>query len=78
MLLLVFGPCLQGEVKENRPVLTMVPFKERIYSVEYNSSLSILQAFSTCVAVLDSGGLFGISEGSKSFGGKTSCETILV
>lgn len=85
ILLFACDPCLQGAVQENLPVLTMASFKERIYSVEFNSSFSILQAFSTCVAVLDSGiavldsgSICGDLEASNSFTEKTFGETVLV
>ncbi|KAJ6715993.1 DUF3527 DOMAIN PROTEIN [Salix koriyanagi] len=63
--------------EENQPVFIMVPFKEGIYSVEFNTSLSTLQAFSLCIAVLDGKKLREMSESSNLFGEKTSLETIL-
>lgn len=50
--------------QENELVLSLSPFKDRIYSVEFDSSISLLQAFATCVAFLDCrrpSGLFGTS-----------------
>ncbi|KAL5580867.1 hypothetical protein UlMin_013309 [Ulmus minor] len=44
----------QGGGQEHQPVFGFSPFKEGIYSVEFNSSLSTLQAFSICTAVLES------------------------
>ncbi|XP_052186979.1 uncharacterized protein LOC127797858 [Diospyros lotus] len=44
----------QGEVPDDRPVFNLSPFKDRIFSVEFNSSLSFLQAFSICIAVINS------------------------
>ncbi|KAG2670045.1 hypothetical protein I3760_14G065300 [Carya illinoinensis] len=44
----------QDDVQVNQPFFSLAPFKDGIYSVEFNSSLSILQAFSICIAVLDS------------------------
>lgn len=38
---------------ETQPVLRLKPYKDRIYSVEFDSSISLLQAFATSVAVLD-------------------------
>ncbi|KAK9734772.1 hypothetical protein RND81_04G162500 [Saponaria officinalis] len=38
---------------DNQPVLSLVPFKDRIYSVEFSSSLSLLQAFAVSVSFID-------------------------
>ncbi|XWS71628.1 hypothetical protein CRYUN_Cryun03dG0154200 [Craigia yunnanensis] len=43
----------QEEVQDNKPFFSLAPFKDGIYSVEFNSSLSLLQAFSICIAVWD-------------------------
>ncbi|XP_021721053.1 uncharacterized protein LOC110688595 [Chenopodium quinoa] len=42
----------QGQ--DNQPVLSLAPFKERIYSVEFSSSLSLLQAFAISISFIDS------------------------
>jgi len=34
-------------------MLSLAPFKERIYSVEFNPSLSLLQAFAICISFID-------------------------
>ncbi|XP_062013220.1 uncharacterized protein LOC133729671 [Rosa rugosa] len=57
-----FELCHQGGLQENQPALSLAPFKDGIYSVEFNSSLSVLQAFSICIAVLDSRNLCEFSE----------------
>ncbi|KAF5470483.1 hypothetical protein F2P56_010996 [Juglans regia] len=44
----------QDDVQVILPFFSLAPLKDGIYSVEFNSSLSILQAFSICIAVLDS------------------------
>ncbi|KAM7522119.1 hypothetical protein LguiA_012021 [Lonicera macranthoides] len=44
----------QGEVLNEKPVFSLSSFKNGIFSVEFNSALSLLQAFSICIAVLDS------------------------
>ncbi|XWS53064.1 hypothetical protein CRYUN_Cryun11dG0125700 [Craigia yunnanensis] len=44
----------QGEVQDNKHFFSLAPFKDGIYSVEFNSSLSLMQAFSICIAVWDS------------------------
>lgn len=44
----------QVGVHQNGPIFSMCLFKNAIYSVEFDSSLSPLQAFSICIAVLNS------------------------
>ncbi|XP_060175214.1 uncharacterized protein LOC132605947 [Lycium barbarum] len=39
--------------EDNKPVLSLSTFKDGIYSVEFSSSLKVLQAFSICIAVLN-------------------------
>lgn len=39
--------------QDNHPVLSLAPFKERIYSVEFSSSLSLLQAFAVSISSID-------------------------
>lgn len=43
----------QGEVISERPFFSLSPLQEGIYSVEYNSSLSLLHAFSICISVME-------------------------
>ncbi|XP_044473285.1 uncharacterized protein LOC123201798 [Mangifera indica] len=43
---------LQGRTQQNKPILSLVPLNKEIYSVEFNSSVSLLQAFFVCVTVL--------------------------
>ncbi|CAN4098806.1 unnamed protein product [Withania somnifera] len=43
----------QGE-QESAPVFSLSRFKDGIFSVEFSSSLKLLQAFSICIAVLNS------------------------
>ncbi|PQM32803.1 uncharacterized protein Pyn_35508 [Prunus yedoensis var. nudiflora] len=66
----------QGGLQENQPTFSMSPFRDGIYSVEFSSSLSILQAFSICIAVLDRN-LCEFSESRNSLEEKTSGESIL-
>lgn len=68
----------QGGLQENQPTFSMSPFRDGIYSVEFSSSISILQAFSICIAVLDSWNLCEFSESRKSLEEKTSGESILM
>ncbi|CAA7038083.1 unnamed protein product [Microthlaspi erraticum] len=43
----------QGGLQDNnnQPYLGFTPYREGVYAVEYNTSLSLLQAFSICIAV---------------------------
>lgn len=49
------------------PVFSMSSFKDGILSVEFNSSLSFIQAFSTCIAVLSCRKPYELSDFSKPF-----------
>lgn len=42
----------QGGLHDNnkQPFLSFTPYREGVYAVEYNTSLSLLQAFSICIA----------------------------
>ncbi|XP_076947737.1 uncharacterized protein LOC143619770 [Bidens hawaiensis] len=44
----------QGEFQNKRPVFSLSPLKEGIFSIDYNSSLSPLQAFSICISYVES------------------------
>ncbi|KAA8518970.1 hypothetical protein F0562_016256 [Nyssa sinensis] len=52
----------EGEAQENRPIFSLAPFKKGIYSVEFETSISLLQAFSICIASISSQKSFDISE----------------
>ncbi|KAL4558186.1 hypothetical protein LXL04_036384 [Taraxacum kok-saghyz] len=43
----------QGEVISEKSFFSLSPLKEGIYSVEYDSSLSLLHVFSICISVLE-------------------------
>ncbi|KAJ0088937.1 hypothetical protein Patl1_31750 [Pistacia atlantica] len=43
---------LQGGTQQSKPMLSLVPLNKEIYSVEFNSSVSLLQAFFVCITVL--------------------------
>lgn len=45
---------IQGETQQNRPVFSLVPLKDGIYRIEFNASITRLQAFFICVAVMSS------------------------
>ncbi|KAI3694649.1 hypothetical protein L1987_77617 [Smallanthus sonchifolius] len=44
----------QGEFQNKRPIFSLSPMKEGIFSIDYNSSLSPLQAFSICISYVES------------------------
>ncbi|GMP50955.1 hypothetical protein CsSME_00017366 [Camellia sinensis var. sinensis] len=52
----------QGGARGNTPIFSLAPFKKGIYSVEFSASISLLQAFSVCVAVITSQKSFDFSE----------------
>ncbi|GLT66973.1 hypothetical protein SLA2020_393110 [Shorea laevis] len=68
----------EGGLQENRPFFRMASFKNGIYSVEFNSSLSHMQAFSICIAVWDSRRFCELSGSINSFEEKTSLGTMLM
>ncbi|KAK2972251.1 hypothetical protein RJ640_014309 [Escallonia rubra] len=45
---------VQGGHQENKPLFSLSPLKNGLYSVEYNASISLLQAFSVCVVSITS------------------------
>ncbi|KAL3531752.1 hypothetical protein ACH5RR_005273 [Cinchona calisaya] len=50
---------IQGrEGKRSQRILSLAPFKDGFYSVEFNASVSFLEAFSICVAVITSQEMF--------------------
>lgn len=55
----------------------MALFKDGIYSIEFNSSLSVLQAFSVCIALLESRKRNGKWEDQNLSVGKSLGETTL-
>ncbi|XP_038706400.1 uncharacterized protein LOC120001944 isoform X2 [Tripterygium wilfordii] len=67
----------QGGEQGNDPALTLEPFEEGIYSVEFNPSLSLLQAFAVCLAVIDSRKPCELSESSVLVEEKTYVENTM-
>nr|GLL42970.1 uncharacterized protein LOC109163781 [Ipomoea trifida] len=67
----------QGEDQENKPALRLCPFKDGIFSVEYTSSLKILQAFSISLAVLNTRRQDGFCESANAFGEDSSRPTMV-
>ncbi|KAJ8624333.1 hypothetical protein MRB53_032863 [Persea americana] len=53
---------VQGGSQENRPVFNLSFFKEGLYAIDFNASISLLQAFSICVAILHGGKPANLSE----------------
>ncbi|KAI3760522.1 hypothetical protein L1987_50917 [Smallanthus sonchifolius] len=48
-----FDLFLQGDVINERPFFSLSPVKEGIFSVDYNSSLPLVHAFSICISVIE-------------------------
>ncbi|XXG66365.1 hypothetical protein AAC387_Pa05g3862 [Persea americana] len=46
---------IQGGDHENKHVFSLVAFKEGLYMVDFNASISLLQVFSICIAILHNG-----------------------
>ncbi|XP_047312559.1 uncharacterized protein LOC124915852 [Impatiens glandulifera] len=44
----------QGEQQDDKSVLSLSPFRDGIFSVEFSSPLTCIQAFSICIAVVNS------------------------
>lgn len=52
----------EGEAHENRAVFRLAPGKDGTYSIEFNTSISVLQAFFICVIVISSQKTSDLSE----------------
>ncbi|GAV65467.1 DUF3527 domain-containing protein [Cephalotus follicularis] len=63
---------VQGECQLDRPLFSLEPLAKGIYSVEFNSSVSLLQAFFICVTVLSCQGLSDLAETSDQSEAKVS------
>ncbi|KAI3806442.1 hypothetical protein L1987_22347 [Smallanthus sonchifolius] len=48
-----FDLFLQGDVINERPFFSLSPVKEGIFSVDYNSCLPLVHAFSVCISVIE-------------------------
>ena len=42
----------QGEIKETKHAFNMITFKEGVYTVDFGASISSVQAFAMCIAIL--------------------------
>ncbi|KAH9736257.1 Enolase [Citrus sinensis] len=52
----------EGLTQQSRPIFSMVPLNKEIYSVEFNTSVSLLQAFFISITVLSGQQLSDLSE----------------
>ncbi|MQL88649.1 hypothetical protein Taro_021209 [Colocasia esculenta] len=43
---------IQGEGQERKPLFRLVTFNEGLYTVDFDASIEVLQAFSVCIAIL--------------------------
>lgn len=64
--------------QQNRPVLSLAPGKDGSYSIEYNTSLSLFQAFFVCVVVISSRKPSDLSEVSNRSEAKVFQEPSLI
>lgn len=62
---------IQGEAQQKRPIFSLVPLKDGIYKIEFNASITRLQAFFICVAVMSSQKPSGLLDVSNMSGAKT-------
>ncbi|KAK4254905.1 hypothetical protein QN277_007981 [Acacia crassicarpa] len=67
---------LQVNGQDHVPAFSLTPFTHGIYSVAFDSSLSPLQAFSICIALMDNKMPYELSGSRDSIEGKTSRETL--
>ncbi|KAL6998378.1 hypothetical protein U1Q18_008504 [Sarracenia purpurea var. burkii] len=51
-----------GGAHHNRPIFSLIPLNNGNYSVEFSATISLLQAFSVCVAAISSQNSFDIPE----------------
>ncbi|XP_061337946.1 uncharacterized protein LOC133284853 [Gastrolobium bilobum] len=64
--------------QENQRAFSFSHFKPGVYSVAFDASLSLLQAFSICIALVDGKIPYELSESRNSIQGKNLRETLLV
>ncbi|KAJ1421987.1 hypothetical protein SESBI_13315 [Sesbania bispinosa] len=69
---------VQGNEQELRPAFSFTPFKHGMYSIAFDSSLSLLQAFAICIALVDSKMPYELSGSRNSIEAKNPRETLLV
>lgn len=66
------------QCQDNRPVFNFSHFEPGVYSVAFGSSLSPLQAFSICIAMVDGKLPYELSGSRNSIEGKNQAESLLV
>ncbi|CAL0329161.1 unnamed protein product [Lupinus luteus] len=69
---------LQGNEQESQRVFSFAPFKHGVYSIAFDSSLSLLQAFSICIALVDSKKPYDLFGSRNSIEDNNPGETLLV
>ncbi|KAK7257845.1 hypothetical protein RIF29_32108 [Crotalaria pallida] len=70
---------LQGNnEQEHWRAFSLAPFKHGVYSIAFDSSLSLLQAFSICIALVDSKMPYELSGSRNSGEDRNTRETLLV
>ena len=69
---------MNDQDQENQPAFSFSPFKPGVYSVAFDSSFSLLQAFSICIALVDGLISYELSGSRNYIEGKNSRETLLV
>ncbi|XP_028775692.1 uncharacterized protein LOC114732561 [Neltuma alba] len=67
---------LQVNGQDHVPAFSLTPLNHGIYSVSFDSSLSLLQAFSICIALVDSKMPYELSGSRNYVEGKTPRETL--
>ncbi|XP_022767631.1 uncharacterized protein LOC111311994 [Durio zibethinus] len=68
---------VQGEAQKNRPTFSLVPHKNGIYTIEFSSSITALQAFFISIAVISCQKSSGLPEFSYLSNGKVIKETVV-
>ncbi|KAE9620469.1 hypothetical protein Lal_00019922 [Lupinus albus] len=69
---------LQGNEQEHQRVFSFAPFKHGVYSIAFDSSFSLLQAFSISIALVDSKKPYSLFGSRNSIEDKNPRETLLV
>ncbi|KAJ4980023.1 hypothetical protein NE237_010803 [Protea cynaroides] len=73
-----FDLFIQGGSEQNKPVFSLVPFEKGIYSVDFHGSLTLLQAFSICLAVISNRKPYDPLEVSNMFEAKGPHDTMSI
>ncbi|XP_043724436.1 uncharacterized protein LOC122671341 [Telopea speciosissima] len=73
-----FDLFIQGDAQQDRPVFSLAPLKKGIYSVDFHGSITLVQAFSIGIAVVNNRKPYDLSEVSNLLEGKGSQETMFI